>query len=51
MSDIDRRDMSRQSSQKLGGALSSQSGAPNGGAQEAIPVDASMNHYELPNLT
>lgn len=43
-----RGDMSRQSSQKVGGTSSVTGGNVN---QDNIPVDASMNHYELPNLT
>ena len=40
---------SRQSSKNLGGTHSSNmSNAPN---NETIPMDNSMNHYELPNLT
>jgi len=40
--------MSRQSSQKAAATLQGTGANAN---QENIPVDASMNHYELPNLT
>ncbi len=44
-----RTEMSRQSSKNLGGTNTSMS--QGGQNQEAIPVDQTMNHYELPNLT
>ena len=40
---------SRQSSKNQGAHSSQLSGQ--GGNQDTIPVDTSMNHYELPNLT
>ena len=48
---INRNDISRPSSKNMGGTHSSNmsaGGNPNG---ETIPVDNSINHYELPNLT
>lgn len=41
---------SRQSSKNLGGTHSSNM-SQGGQNQENIPVDTSINHYELPNLT
>ena len=45
-----RADVSRQSSKNLGGTHSSQLSGQNQN-QDTIPVDVTMNHYELPNLT
>ena len=44
------QDISRQSSKNLG-ATGSSNVSQGGANQETIPIDASINHYELPNLT
>ena len=46
-----RTDGSRQSSKNLGGTHSSNLSQGANGNPETIPVDNSINHYELPNLT
>lgn len=43
--------MSRQSSKNLGATNSSNMSQGAGANQETIPIDTSINHYELPNLT
>jgi len=48
---VGRSEVSRQSSKNLGGTHTSNMSGNAGGNQESIPVDNSINHYELPNLT